>query len=125
MNIVNFEEVKKELQMANKNIKQLRIHQSEADSLKEELLHQLENEDKLNACDGYKFAKALKDVQNSRRVIKDSLRENTIILEQLTPFVKAYETILKDIENSTIKGKEKYIKNFANINIKIQKLKTL
>jgi len=125
MNIVKFEEIKKELKVATKNITLLRKGQSEADSLKEELLHQLENEDRLNACDGYKFAKALKDVQNKRRIIKDGLMENKTIVEQLTPFIKAYELTLKNINISTVKGKEKYTKNFTDINIKIQKLKIL
>jgi predicted nucleic acid-binding Zn-ribbon protein len=125
MNIANFTEIKREMSMAITNAKRLRKNLSEVDKLENEILHQLENENKLSACDGYKFAKALKDVRVKRREIKQNLEEQDVISEKLKPFVSSYESTMANIQNSIVGGKQKYVKNFSDITVKLEKIKTL
>lgn len=125
MNIVDFNEIKKETNKAISNVNKLRKNLSEVDKLENELLHQLENEEKLNACDGYKFAKALKDVRVKRRLIKQDLEEQEVIAEKLKPFVSCYESTMAGIQNSIAGGKQKYVKNFNDVRIKLESIKTL
>lgn len=125
MNILDFNEIKKETNKAISNVNKLRKNLSEVDKLENELLHQLENEEKLNACDGYKFAKALKDVRIKRRLIKQDLEEQSVIAEKLKPFVSSYESTIAGIQNSITGGKQKYVKNFNDVRIKLESIKTL
>ena len=117
MNIVDFNEIKKETNKAISNVNKLRKNLSEVDKL--------ENEDKLSACDGYKFARALKDVRVKRRVIKQDLEEQEVIAEKLKPFVSSYESTMAGIQNSIAGGKQKYVKNFNDVRIKLESIKTL
>ncbi len=125
MNVLDFNEIKKETNKAINNVNKLRKNLSEIDKLESELLHQLENEDRLSACDGYKFAKALKDVRVKRRLIKQDLEEQEVIAEKLKPFVSSYESTMQGIQNSITGGKQKYVKNFNDVRIKLESIKTL
>lgn len=125
MNSTNFTEIKREMNIAITNVKKLRKSLSEIDKLESELLHQLENEEKLDACTGYKFSKTLKDVRIKRRSIKQNLEEQEVIAEKLKPFVSSYESTLAGIQNSITGGKQKYVKNFNDVRIKLESIKTL
>lgn len=125
MNVADFTEIKREMSIATNNVKRLRKSLSEIDKLESELLHQLENEDKLSACDGYKFARALKDVRVKRRIIKQDLEEQEVISEKLKPFISSYESTMAGIQNSITGGKQKYVKNFNDVRIKLDSIKTL
>ena len=85
----------------------------------------MENEEKLDACTGYKFSKVLKDVRNKRRTIKQNLEEQEVIAEKLKPFVSSYESTMVGIQNSITGGKQKYVKNFNDVRIKLESIKTL
>jgi len=125
MNAINFTEIKREMSIAVTNVKKLRKSLSEIDKLESELLHQLENEEKLSASEGYKFARALKDIRIKRRKIKQDLEINEVISEKLKPFVSSYDSTIMNIENSITKGKQKYVKNFDDVRIKLENIKTL
>jgi len=121
VNIVNFEEVKKELQVAQEKVKKLSKNLSEADKLQDIILHQIEDST-FNACEGFKYSKALQEVRIKRRDIKNKLSEQQTIANLLKPFVKGYEKNQKNTYYSEVNGKKKYVKNLGEINNKISKL---
>ena len=125
MNLLNFDDVKKELSIAKNNVKLLNKSLSEIDKLKNELEHQIENDKKVNACQGYKYFKAQKDIYEKRRAIKENLSEQQTIVQKLQPFVSSYESNQEKLEQSRIGGQKKYIRNLDNIYNKLHKIKVL
>ena len=125
MNLLNFDDIKKELSMAKNNLKTLNKSLSEIDKLKNELEHQIENDKKVNAFQGYKYFKAQKDIYEKRRVIKENLSEQQTIVQKLQPFVNSYESNQKNLELSRIGGQKKYARNLDNIYSKLHKIKVL
>lgn len=125
MNLLNFDDIKKELSIAKNNLKTLSKSLSEIDKLKNELEHQIENDKKVNACQGYKYFKAQQDIYEKRRVIKESLSEQQTIVQKLQPFVNSYESNQKNLELSRIGGQKKYTRNLDNIYSKLHKIKVL
>ena len=125
MNLLNFDDIKKELSIAKNNLKTLNKSLSEIDKLKNELEHQIENDKKVNACQGYKYFKAQKDIYEKRRVIKENLSEQQTIVQKLQPFVNSYESNQKNLELSRIGGQKKYAMNLDNIYSKLHKIKVL
>ena len=122
MNIINFEDIKKELQFAQSKVKELSKKQSECDKLENEMLHKLEDI-KFSASEGYKILKYLQDVRVKRRDVKNELSEQQTIANLLTPFVKGYETNQKNIHFGSVNGKKKYgDKSFSKISERIAKL---
>lgn len=122
MNIVNFEDIKKECQTAQKRVKELSRLQSECDKIENEILHKLEDI-KISASEGYKISKSLQDVRLKRRSVKNELSEQQTIANLLTPFVKGYETNQNNLHLGTINGKKKYgDKNLSEISDRISKL---
>ncbi len=121
MNIVNFEDIEKELLIARNKFNELSQKQGEADKLQDEILHQLENNN-FNACQGYQYSKALHDLRIRRRKIKQDLSEQQIILNMLEPFIKSYNKNRKSVVDKEIKGHKDYKQNIGSIN---NKLKTL
>ena len=99
MNIVDFEKLKKELDVANKNIKLLKKSQSEIDKLDSVLAHQVEN-NKFNACEGYLYLKKLQEIAIKRRIIKEQLVEQQCIANKLKPFIDSYSMTKKNIEDA-------------------------
>ena len=125
MNLLNFDDIKKELSMAKNNLKTLNKSLSEIDKLKNELEHQIENDKRVNACQGYKYFKAQKDIYEKRRMIKENLSEQQTIVQKLQPFVNSYESNQKNLELSRIGGQKKYYRNLDNIYSKLHKIKVL
>ena len=125
MNLLNFDDIKKELSIAKNNLKTLSKSLSEIDKLKNELEHQIENDKKVNACQGYKYFKAQQDIYEKRRVIKENLSEQQTIVQKLQPFVNSYESNQKNLELSRIGGQKKYSRNLDNIYSKLHKIKVL
>ena len=125
MNLLNFDDIKKELSMAKNNLKTLNKSLSEIDKLKNELEHQIENDKRVNACQGYKYFKAQKDIYEKRRMIKENLSEQQTIVQKLQPFVNSYESNQKNLELSRIGGQKKYARNLDNIYSKLHKIKVL
>ena len=125
MNLLNFDDIKKELSIAKNNLKTLSKSLSEIDKLKNELEHQIENDKKVNACQGYKYFKAQQDIYEKRRVIKENLSEQQTIVQKLQPFVNSYESNQKNLELSRISGQKKYARNLDNIYSKLHKIKVL
>ncbi len=125
MNLLNFDDIKKELSIAKNNLKTLSKSLSEIDKLKNELEHQIENDKKVNACQGYKYFKAQQDIYEKRRVIKENLSEQQTIVQKLQPFVNSYESNQKNLELSRIGGQKKYYRNLDNIYSKLHKIKVL
>ena len=125
MNLLNFDDIKKELSIAKNNVKLLNKSLSEIDKLKNELEHQIENDKKVNACQGYKYFKAQQDIYEKRRVIKENLSEQQTIVQKLQPFVNSYESNQKNLELSRIGGQKKYSRNLDNIYSKLHKIKVL
>ena len=122
MNIVSFEDIKKECQTAQNRVKELSKLQSECDKIENEILHKLEDI-KISASQGYKISKSLQDVRIKRRDVKNELSKQQTIANLLKPFVKGYETNQNNIRLATINGKKKYgSKNLEEINMKISKL---
>ena len=125
MNLLNFDDVKKELSIAKNNVKLLNKSLSEIDKLKNELEHQIENDKKVNACQGYKYFKAQKDIYEKRRAIKENLSEQQTIVQKLQPFVSSYESNQEKLEQSRIGGQKKYVRNLDNIYNKLHRIKVL
>ena len=125
MNLLNFDDVKKELSIAKNNVQLLNKSLSEIDKLKNELEHQIENDKKVNACQGYKYFKAQKDIYEKRRAIKENLSEQQTIVQKLQPFVSSYESNQEKLEQSRIGGQKKYVRNLDNIYNKLHKIKVL
>ena len=125
MNLLDFNDVKKELSIAKNNTKILSKSLSEIDKLKNELEHQIENDKKVNACQGYKYFKAQRDIYEKRRVIKEKLVEQQTIAQKLQPFVNSYEDYQKTLELSRVGGQKKYIKNLDSIYDRLHKIKVL
>lgn len=125
MNIVDFKDLKQELALANQNVKVLKKNLKTIETMEFEVNHQLENETRLSASDGYKFAKSLKDIRNKRRVLKDQILEQQAICDTLKPFIDTYEKTQDEIQTSHRKGIAKYVKNFDDINNRLAKIKTL
>lgn len=125
MNIVNFEDLKQELILARNNVKKLNKSLSEIDKLKNELEHQIENDKKANACQGYKYYKAQQDIYEKRRIIKESLSEQQTIANKLQSFVTSYENNQRNIQDSRIGGQKKYARNLDDVYKKLAKIKTL
>jgi len=122
MNIINFDEIKRELQFAQGKVKELSKKQSECDKLENEMLHKLEDI-KFSASEGYKILKYLQDVRVKRRDIKNELSEQQTISNLLAPFIKGYESNQKNVHLGTINGKKKYgNKNLSEISDRIAKL---
>ena len=123
MNIVNFEDIKKEWQTAQKRVKELSKIQSECDKIENEMMHKLEDI-KFSASEGYKILKYLQDVRIKRRSVKNELSEQQTIANLLAPFIKGYETNQNNVHLGTVNGKKKYgDKNFNEIGDRIAKLK--
>lgn len=125
MNIINFEDLKQELTLARSNVKKLNKSLSEIDKLKNELEHQIENDKKANACQGYKYYKAQQDIYEKRRIIKESLSEQQTIANKLQSFVTSYENNQRNIQDSRIGGQKKYARNLDDVYKKLAKIKTL
>lgn len=125
MNIVNFEELKQELKIAKENAKILEVSHSEIDKLENTILHQIENATKTSASEGYKFFKALQETRVKRRMIKEQLAEQHCIVNKLKPFIDSMEGLNKGLTYSKVGGKKKYVKDFSDINIKLDSIKTL
>lgn len=125
MNLLNFDDIKKELELARNNVKLLNKSLSEIDKLKSELEHQIENDKKVNACQGYKYFKAQQEIYEKRRIIKENLSEQQTIVRKLQPFINSYEDNQKTLEQSRIGGQKKYIRNLDNIYSKLYKIKVL
>lgn len=125
MNIVNFEDIKAEYNIALNNVKTLNKSLSEIDKLIDITMHQLENDEKMSASDGYKYSKSLQIAQRKRRIIKEQMDEQKIIRDKIKPFVDSYSTTKDNIEKARIGGKKKYVKNFNDIRIKLESIKTL
>lgn len=53
---------------------------STADKAKTDIEHKIELSEKVNACEGYKYFAALRDVLHKRRLIKDDIRYIAYIL---------------------------------------------
>lgn len=122
MNIVNFDEIKRELQIAQNKVRELSKKQSECDTLENEILHKLEDI-RISASDGYKISKSLQELRIKRRNVKNELSEQQSIASLLAPFVKGYETNQRNIHNRTVSGKKKYgEKNIGEISDRIAKL---
>ena len=125
MNIVNFEDLKQELTLARSNVKKLNKSLSEIDKLKNELEHQIENDKKANACQGYKYYKVQQDIYEKRRMIKENLSEQSTIANKLQSFVVSYEDNQKSIYEARVGGQKKYARNLDDIYKKLTKIKTL
>jgi len=125
MNIVNFEEIKRECETASSNVKILNKSLSDVDKLIDVTMHELENDERMSACDGFHYSKSLQSAQKKRRIIKEQMDEQKIIRDKLKPFVDSYITTKQNIENARLGGKKKYTKNFTDINIKLNKIKIL
>lgn len=125
MNIVNFKDLKQELEMARTNVKKLNKSLSEIDKLKNELEHQIENDKKANACQGYKYYKVQQDIYEKRRIIKESLSEQTTIANKLQAFVASYESNQKSIQEARTGGQKKYARNLDDVYKKLARIKTL
>jgi len=122
MNVINFNDIKKEWQIAQKRVKELSGKQSETDKIENELLHKLEDI-KLSASCGYFISKSLQDNRLKRRDIKNELSEQQTIANLLAPFVKGYETNQENLHFGTVNGKKKYgDKSLNEINDRIAKL---
>lgn len=124
MNIVKFDEIKKELEVATKNVKLLKKSHSEIDKLISVISHQIEG-NKFNACEGYLYLKKQQDTLIKRRIIKEQLLEQQCIINKLKPFIDSYMATQDNIKNARVGGKKKYAKNLDDIDIKLGNIKTL
>mgnify|MGYP000925096391 FL=1 len=93
--------------------------------MKNELEHQIENDKKANACQGYKYYKVQQEIYEKRRMIKEKLSEQQTIANKLQSFVVSYENNQRNIEQSRLGGQKKYIRNLDDIHYKLSKIKIL
>lgn len=125
MNILDFKDLKQELEIARNNVKKLNKSLSEIDKLKNEIEHQIENDKKANACQGYKYYRVQQDIYEKRRSIKENLSEQSTIANKLQSFIASYESNQKSIQESRTGGQKKYVRNLDDVYTKLARIKTL
>lgn len=86
-----------------KKNEELKSEKSRIDSIRNDLLHFIEN-DTFNASQGYKYAKALQKIQNERRIIGYELRAIQASKSKLRPL----QGSIKEATRCTIKNINKF-----------------
>lgn len=76
------EKINSKIITAQCEFNRLRNELSTADKTISDILHELEFSDSLSASKGYMYAKLLKDIRNSRRIIKDELEGLQLFLQK-------------------------------------------